>query len=509
MEECPDLVNQLKNDCKQKDMTILNLQLLLKFEMMKNKIYCDIIESQTDINLCDIIKESKSECNIYNYNGKIPIIVHDFVNKNQVIETYTLQTSKPKKKVKKTQICDAPELVIVDCSEDLNIPDLQAPQPANLPSDNESEKKNKVYRTVKKYIKTSEKEFDIKLQKDVERVDKEIEKIVYNNFDVSHKEITDKIEELFTQITTTRSYTSSLISIQSLRKKLLGKLKLVEYIDVIYFHIKRLETIFSNKKYSNKKTVKIISKSLTPLDMRFVSYTGYSNIPIDVDEIQKFGLALDILIEHKKQFLPFDKKLLYHNINNYGLALFELQECIERCIVNRYGFHTIIYLPEVKSSKKDPYSFYSLTKVIDKRLWKMECRLEDFVTDFIDNILPFCISLFKKIYKDVFSDNVYRKDYACKSQITEFDCEQLLQNIILLGSPMKLCKIFQTIVTSNCTLTATELDKFNLYADDKFQQKKFSRGECCNGDDINSIIKRLFDEITKEEIEKLVSKYSY
>jgi hypothetical protein len=231
MEECPDLVNQLKNDCKQKDMTILNLQLLLKFEMMKNKIYCDIIESQTDINLCDIIKESKSECNIYNYNGKIPIIVHDFVNKNQVIETYTLQTSKPKKKVKKTQICDAPELVIVDCSEDLNIPDLQAPQPANLPSDNESEKKNKVYRTVKKYIKTSEKEFDIKLQKDVERVDKEIEKIVYNNFDVSHKEITDKIEELFTQITTTRSYTSSLISIQSLRKKLLGKLKLVEYIN--------------------------------------------------------------------------------------------------------------------------------------------------------------------------------------------------------------------------------------------------------------------------------------
>ena len=501
-DDCKIYITELESRIKQKDMTILNLQLLLKFELMKNKIYYDIIESQTKIKLCNIIKESESECNIYNYNnGKIPISIHDFINNEEVVKNYTLQLLKPKKKLKNKQTNETPELIIADCSEDINIHDKDL----NIPD--ELEKKNKVYRTVKKYIKTSEKELDIKLQKDVKRVDKEIEKIVYNNFDVSHKEITDKIEELFTQITNTRGYTSSLISMQSLRKKLLGKLKLIEYIDVISFHIKRLEIIFANKHYSTKKTIEIISKSLTPLDMRFVYYTGYSNSAIDVDEIQKFGLALDILIEHKKQFLPFDKKLLYNNINNYGLSLFELQECIERCIVNRYGFHNIIYLPTSKPSKTDPYSFYTLTKVLEKRLWKMECRLEDFVTDFIDNVLPYCISLFKKIYKDVFSDNIYRKDYASKSQITEFDCEQLLQNIILLGSPMKLCKVFQNIIINNCTLTATESDKFNLYADDKFQQKKFLKGECCNGDDVTNIIKRLFDEISKEEIEEIIRKY--
>ena len=487
MDECA--ITKLETQLKQKDMTILNLQLLLKFELMKNKIYFNIIESQTNITLSDVIKESESQCDIYNYNnGKIPIIVHDFVNNKDIVEKYTLQLSKSKKKIKIKQV-DEPELILADCSDD----DL--------------EKKNKVYRTVKKYIKTSEKELDIKLQNDVKRVDKEIEKIVYDNFDVSYKEITDKIEELFMHITNTRSYTSSLISIQSLRKKLLGKLKLIEYIDIISFHIKRLEAIFANKNYSTKKTINIISKSLTPLDMRFVYYTGYSNIPIDVDEIQKFSLALDILIEHKKQFLPFDKKLLYDNINNYGLSLFELQECIERCIVNRYGFHNIIYIPTSNPSKTDPYSFYTLTKVLEKRLWKMECRLEDFVTDFLDNVLPYCIFLFKKIYKDVFSDNIYRKNYCSKSQITEFDCEQLLQNIILMSNPIKLCKVFQTIIINNCTITATESDKFNLYADDKFQQKKFLKGECCNGDNVNDIIKRLFDGISKEEIEEIIRKY--
>jgi hypothetical protein len=258
-DDCKIYITELESRIKQKDMTILNLQLLLKFELMKNKIYYDIIESQTNIKLSNIIKESESQCNIYNYNnGKIPISIHDFINNEEVVKNYTLQLLKPKKKLKNKQTNETPELIIADCSEDINIHDKDL----NIPD--ELEKKNKVYRTVKKYIKTSEKELDIKLQKDVKRVDKEIEKIVYNNFDVSHKEITDKIEELFTQITNTRGYTSSLISMQSLRKKLLGKLKLIEYIDVISFHIKRLEIIFANKHYSTKKTIEIISKSLTP-----------------------------------------------------------------------------------------------------------------------------------------------------------------------------------------------------------------------------------------------------
>ena len=99
--DCKIYIIELESRIKQKDMTILNLQLLLKFELMKNKIYSDIIESQTNIKLSNIIKESESQCNIYNYNnGKIPISIHDFVNNEEVVKNYTLQLLKPKKKLK-------------------------------------------------------------------------------------------------------------------------------------------------------------------------------------------------------------------------------------------------------------------------------------------------------------------------------------------------------------------------------------------------------------------------
>jgi hypothetical protein len=149
--DCKIYITELETHIKQKDMTILNLQLLLKFELMKNKIYYDIIESQTNIKLCNIIKESESQCNIYNYNnGKIPISIHDFINNEEVVKNYTLQLLKPKKKIKNKnkQTNETPELIIADCSEDINI---------DLNINDELEKKNKVYRTVKKYIKTSEK----------------------------------------------------------------------------------------------------------------------------------------------------------------------------------------------------------------------------------------------------------------------------------------------------------------------------------------------------------------
>jgi len=125
---------------------------------------------------------------------------------------------------------------------------------------------------------------------------------------------------------------------------------------------------------------------------------------------------------------------------------------------------------------------------------------------FRSNVLPYCINLFRKIYNDVFSDNIYRPDYIQKSQIMEFDCEQLMLNIILLSHPMELCKMFQGIIIKNCTFTCTELDKFDLHGDDKLQQTKYISGECGNGDDTQGIIKRLFDGISPDDILDVISK---
>ena len=478
---------KIEKKVRNKDLTIMNLQLRLQFEQMKNKIYGNIIQSQTDIKLEDIIKENTDDVHIFNFeNGKIPLVVHDFAMNAQ---TYTIEAPEHNKKIKRVAIDEIPDLVIED--------DPKTPKPLKTIKE-KSDKKKKTYRTVKQYIATSEKELDNKLKEDVVRVDKEIDQIVYENFDVSHKEITESLERLFETVSNSRAYTVSLDSIRLRRKKLLGKLTLDDYTTLISEHNKRLESIFKQRNYPKQKINKIVLSSLTPLDMRLTYYSGYTNVNIEVDEVQKFGLALEILIEHEKQFVPYNKDIFFNNIKNYSLSLFELRECIERCLVNRYGFQNVIYIPRPNSTSSDPFSFYTLANVGEIRKWKMICRLEDFSIDFVDTVLPYCITLFRKVYKDVFNDNIYRVDYMSKSQITEFDCEQLIQNIILLSQPMSLCKMFQNIIQTKCTITPTEYDKFDLYGDDKFQQKRFISTKD-DDSDTYQVIRRLFDGISNDD----------
>ena len=503
---------QMEPKIKKNEMEIMNLQLKLQFERMKNRIYAQIIESQTDIKLENVIQEFENEVHIFNFkNGNIPLVVHDFVDESSdkhTTEKLTLELPlpKPKKKIIKKKKIKEPEpeiqFVIEECDNEYDKPPDKKIKVEKSVTEGK-EKKKKTYRKVNEYIKVTQEELDDKLQKDVERVDKEIDKIVYNNFDVSYKEITDEIDELMGKIENSRVYTYNLNAIKQKRNKLLGKLNLGEYVKLIEKHTNRLTTIFKDKNKSHKDIIKNISKSMSPLDMRLIFYSGYTNSTIEVDDVQRFGMALDILTEHKKHFVPYDKFELFGNIKNYGLALFELRDCIERSIFNRYGFHNVIYAPKSKSS--DPYSFYTLEKISgENRCWKMECRLEDFTIDFIDHTLQFCVSLFRKIYRDVFNDNTYRSDYMGKSQVTEFDCEQLIQNIIALSRPMELCRVLQEIVVSKCTFTPTETDKFNLYGDDRLQQKRFAKTKD-SPEDSERIVKMLFDGISTEDAREILS----
>ena len=95
-------------------------------------------------------------------------------------------------------------------------------------------------------------------------------------------------------------------------------------------------------------------------------------------------------------------------------------------MIAKYICSNIIYVPLEKSTKDDPYSFYTLVKITEKkRFWQMDCRLEYFTNNFIAQILPYLITKFRQIYNDVFHDNCYRENYKMQSQILECDCEQL------------------------------------------------------------------------------------
>jgi hypothetical protein len=131
----------------------------------------------------------------------------------------------------------------------------------------------------------------------------------------------------------------------------------------------------------------------------------------------------------------------------------------------------------------------------------MDCRLEEFTLSFSYNIKNYCILLFRKIYYNVYKDNEYRPDYISKSSVTEYECGQLLQNIVILSSILKLNTVLKNIIIDKSTLKPTENDKFNLRGDDKLQQKKFLIEFKDDKSEILSSIRQLFDSISESEIE--------
>ena len=78
----------------------------------------------------------------------------------------------------------------------------------------------------------------------------------------------------------------------------------------------------------------------------------------------------------------------------------------------------------------DPYTFYTLEKIDSdgKRCWKMECRLYELCKVLSRNIREYCTTLFRKIYLDIYSDNVYREDYINTCPITDQDCNPSQQD---------------------------------------------------------------------------------
>jgi hypothetical protein len=134
----------------------------------------------------------------------------------------------------------------------------------------------------------------------------------------------------------------------------------------------------------------------------------------------------------------------------------------------------------------------------------MDCRLEKLSNTFVDNVRPYLIELFRKLYYDTFKDNDYRLDYSTINSVTETDLEMLIKNIFLLCDPKKFCNFFRNIIKEKATYEPTENDKINLRGDDTLQRERFKndKGEI----DAIDCVRLLFDTITTEEAVDLYRK---
>lgn len=453
----------LEKSVLKRNIKIKNLELELTMEKFKNHILSKIIETHTTLKLEDVFQQSEDGLHIYNYEtGNIPVYVHDYLVDSSPLSYNITSKKKPTGKNFRT----VGQVEIID----------EKPQ--------EQEEKLK-------------------------QVEEKLEEIVQQNkFDVPVKETTTIIDNIFKDISTNRIVKKYLIALKDTRNKLLGRYNIPEYTKLIQSHIKRLENIFLGKKsHDQRKNTEYISISLTPLEQRLVFYGEYYNSYLETDDIQRFKTTLEVHMEHPRRYVPFLFSELCNSMHNYSVAISSVSEILYRVLVNPLEtFNNIVYLPLEKSTKDDPYSFYILESIDTKgqRNWKLQCRLDEFSKSLSGDLKTFCIDLFRKIYFDIFHDNLYRENYTEKFTITTQDCAQLLENITLLSKQKTFCNTLRDIIVEKCTIKPSQLDKFNFTCDDKLIKRTFAQ-ENDDPEELSSTLKRLFDNISKEQIESLLA----
>jgi hypothetical protein len=329
----------------------------------------------------------------------------------------------------------------------------------------------------------------------------------------------EHIEDFFNMFTQQSRFTSkTLDNFKNTRIKFSSQMDLSDYCKMLQSHKERLMDIFKTKGFTEKKIVNIISKSMSALDMRLINYGNYSSVGVDVDERDKLLERIVAMEPSSEAIVPFNKVDFCSRLHNYGIAVFTLRKLIESMVDSSHQPHNIVYVNSPNSSDADPYSFYVLNKVSkNKNKWSMDCRLWSLGNDIITRLKPYATDLFRKLYYRVFSDNTYRNNYTSSTTLTEYDCEQLMQNIILLSDPIKFCNMLREIIKEKCEYTPTADDEFNLKCDDNvtkrmFKEKPYSPikeytdGVYINVNPLDSL-NEMFDDILKDDAVNLTSKY--
>ena len=318
--------------------------------------------------------------------------------------------------------------------------------------------------------------------------------------------IQEQLKGFYTDIQNTRAYRKIFTSLKNFKTDLLYKIQLNEYIQITKTQVETLYKIFKEKKYSDKKINDNLILSLSTLDLRLLRYNnedvlklnldfGNNNAILEVDQIQQLNKCVQKSFVSFASFEVFNKFSICKQFFNYSFIVNSIRYLMEIFVKNTKN---IIFV-ELKKNKEDDYfSFYTLNKLVDnKKHWTMDCRLDDLTNHLMINLLPYLIRTFRKMYYDVFHDNMYRSHYASENIILEYDCEQLLQNICLIANFYEFSNLLRDLVKTHNSYKKTTNDWFNILTDDSLQKKSYK--EKNKNDDYIDTIKLLFDDISRAD----------
>ena len=457
---------------------------------------------------CKIFKYMSFSCEMCDYKSKDLKNIEDHILNHLEKNTNIIDVLNKKIKNLEEQLSDekSKNNIVVENPKDITEKEkdekVEEPKKDEKDSDNESKKKRVVYKTPKMELK--DEGYNIK---NLDQVTKDLEKENKTLWNISKGECLSNINTKLNLLKNSRNYTKILKEIKEQRLLLLRFLSIEEFTGYIHSHISEIKNILK----SNKRIDLLIKTVvLSSLEMRLIYCEGFENTTLEVEEINFFKSCLNFKYGVCKSYIKFSKDYFLNEFLNYNISMFSLKENIELIVINKYGFNNLIYLPFSKSTLEDPYSFYYLEKINgDIRNWRMDCRLDEIITDFISVTLDYCINLYRKLYNFIFRDNTYRSEITIYNPIFESECQQLLENIILLASPKKIYRLFRDVIIEKNTYQPTKNDKFNLYSDDILQRRNFLK---LISEDENQLIfeklSRLFDNSDLSQMEEFYKKFN-
>jgi hypothetical protein len=308
-------------------------------------------------------------------------------------------------------------------------------------------------------------------------------------------DIEGESDVIMNKIKINKNYSRNLVELQKTRASSFSDGDIEAYKQLCERHKDKLLDIFAEKGFSDKKIESQLRKALTSFEVRLIRYVNYYNTHLEVDEVKQIGDNLTRRWVTITESAVFSSDSILREIHNYGMALFPLKTTLTRVLFHPQHGPSIIY-----RKASDSYSFYTLDSVDgSNRKWVMDCRLEEFTTLLKSNLYPYCVSLFKQIYKDVFGDNVYRSDYKSRCQLTELDCEQLLTNILILSSNELLNGLLQQLVKDTATIEDESGYTYNIKGDDNLQKRRWKEFRVGT----ENFSTDLFDTISSDEVEEL------
>lgn len=370
-------------------------------------------------------------------------------------------------------------------SQELTPPEIETP-----PQSPNIGKKKERFSQIKNLPQTTESAIEEKRQK----IAVELETPSIEDKD----SIIKKIELEFSKLQVD-CYPTIFRNILKYREKLLCVINPSEYNDMLKSYLIRIsEYLIKNVKLNAVKIKRELVKYFNSIECRLLELDNFYKFAPNLEDIQWYNKSLSISKLNVAEFLPYNREKVFQRMLNYSVCTSPLLEIVRRELLNEKGFNNFIYLQ--LDNRTDKFSFYYLSGVdIKSRQWRLDCRLEEFAGDLVDNILDYCCELFRKYYAKIYGDNEYRENYWEKCEFMQYDQEQLINNIILLINKPKLMKYLQNLISEVSEYTPSDHDKFNLRSDDRLQLKRLNEEKKIDwGDKIVYHLHQLFDNMEVE-----------